>query len=72
MSKEPIIAAAYPDQGVGSDPEPLGLPYHHQGLTFINAYIKLLQTWFNETEGKMGVMICLGHGGMRSLSASSS
>ena len=75
-----IIAVSWPDCGVGNDPVPLGLAFHHQGATFINAYcqaamslsmhvVKPLQTWLIETEGNMGLMICLGQGGLRSLSA---
>ena len=32
-----IIALSWPDRGAGNDPEPLGLAFHHQGSTFINA-----------------------------------
>ena len=46
---------AYPDRGEGNDPKPLWLAFHHQGSTL----------------GNMGVMICLGQGGLRSPSASS-
>ena len=55
---------AYPDRGEGNDPEPffffLGgwVVFHNQGSTFF-------------TVDNMGVMICLGQGGLRSLSASS-
>ena len=49
---------AYPDRGVGNDPKPLGLAFHHQGLNII-------------TLGNIGVMMYLGQGGPRSLSASS-
>ena len=60
---------AYPDRGEGYDPEPfffffffffLGgwVVFHNQGSTFF-------------TVGNMRVMICLGQGGLRSLSASS-
>ena len=68
---------SWPDHGVGNDPIPLGLAFHHQGSAFINAYcqaamdlsmhvVKPLQTWLIETEGNMGLMICLGQGGLRS------
>ena len=56
------MAAAYPDQGAGNAPEPLGLTLHYQGPTFINAVmhiVKLLQTWLIEIEGNMEVMVCL-------------
>ena len=55
---------AYPDRGAGNDPEPFflggggGVVFHNQGSTFF-------------TVGNMRVMICLGQGGLRSLSASS-
>ena len=76
-----IIAVSWSDCGVGNDPIPSGLAFHHQGSTFINAYcpaamnlsmhvVKPQQTWLVETEGNMGLMICLGKGGLHSLSAS--
>ena len=53
---------AYPDRGAGNDPKPFflggGVVFHHQGSIFF-------------TVGNMEVMICLGQGGLRSLSASS-
>ena len=45
-----------PDQGACNDPETWGLVVQHQGSTFINACVKLLQTWLIETEGNEGVM----------------
>ena len=40
------------------------------GPTFINAYIvNLAKTWLIETEGNMGVMICLRQGSLQSLNA---
>ena len=30
-----MIVIACPDEGVGTDPEALGLAFHHQGPTFI-------------------------------------
>ena len=33
-----IIAVSWQDLCAGNDPEPLGLAFHHQGSTFINAY----------------------------------
>ena len=62
--KNTIIVVAYPDRGEGNDPEPffffLGgwVVFHNQGSTYF-------------TVGNMRVMICLGQGGLRSLSASS-
>ena len=42
----------------GNDPEPLGLAFHHQGSTFINAKKKKARTkMVIETEGNMGLMI---------------
>ena len=32
------LVVALPDRGAGNDPEALGLAFHHQGPTFINAY----------------------------------
>ena len=37
-----IIAVSWPDCGVGNDPVPLRLAFHHQGSTFINAYCHTL------------------------------
>ena len=37
-AKNSIIFVACPDQGKGTDPEALGLAFHHQGPTFINTY----------------------------------
>ena len=36
--KSSIIAVAFPDQGKGTDSKVLGLAFHHQGATFIDAY----------------------------------
>ena len=33
------IVAAYTGRGAGNVPEPLGVAFHHIGLTFINAHI---------------------------------
>ena len=63
-----IIAVSWPDCGVCNDPVPLGLAFHHQGSTFINAYcqaamnlsmhvVNPLQTWLIETEGNMGSVL---------------
>ena len=57
-----IIVVAYPDRGAGNDPEPL----------FFRGVGSLSQPRLNIfTVVNMGVMICLGQGGLRSLSASS-
>ena len=45
----------------------LGLSFHHQGPIFINAYCQAATNLVIETE--VGVMICLGQGGLRSASA---
>ena len=64
-----IIVVAYPDCGAGNDPKLFffffwggggGVVFHHQGSTF-----------FTVGNINMGVMICLGQGGLRSPSASS-
>ena len=34
-----LLVAADPHRGPGTDPEPLGLVFHHLGPSFINAYI---------------------------------
>ena len=68
MSKiNTVIVVAYPDRGEGNDPELfffLGgwVIFHNQGSTF------LLWAIYNNS---MRVMICLGQGGLCSLSASS-
>ena len=66
-----IIVVAYTDRGAGNDPKLVilfyfyffivlrrrgvgGIVFHHQGSTFF-------------TVDNMGVMICLGQGGLRSL-----
>ena len=40
MSKKQINSGSIPDRGAGNDPEPLGLAFHHQGSTLINAHCK--------------------------------
>ena len=55
---------AYPDRGAGNDPKPfffLGGGGGSLSPPMLNIF----------TVGNMGVMICLGQGGLRSLSASS-
>ena len=60
MSKtNTVIVVAYPDCGAGNDPEPRGVGSLSQPR--LNIF----------TVGNMRVMICLGQGGLRSLSASS-
>ena len=55
---------AYPDRGKGNDPEPF--------FFFFRGVGSLSQPRLNIfTVGNMRVMICLGQGGLRSLSASS-
>ena len=56
---------AYPDRGEGNDPEPFF-------FFFFRGVGSLSQPRLNIfTVDNMGVMICLGQGGLRSLSASS-
>ena len=60
--KNTVIVVAYPDRGEGNDPEPF----------FFRGVGSLSQPRLNIfTVGNMRVMICLGQGGLRSLSASS-
>ena len=57
---------AYPDRGEGNDPEPFFFFF------FLREVGSLSQPRLNIfTVGNMRVMICLGQGGLRSLSASS-
>ena len=57
---------AYPDRGEGNDPEPFFFFF------FFREVGSLSQPRLNIfTVDNMGVMICLGQGGLRSLSASS-
>ena len=58
---------AYPDRGEGNDPEPFFFFFF-----FFRGVGSLSQPRLNIfTVGNMRVMICLGQGGLRSLSASS-
>ena len=60
--KNTVIVVTYPDRGEGNDPE----------LFFFRGVGSLLQPRLNIfTVGNMKVMICLGQGGLRPLSASS-
>ena len=59
---------AYPDRGEGNDPELFFFFF----FFFFRGVGSLSQPRLNIfTVGNMGVMICLGQGGLRSLSASS-
>ena len=61
--KNTVIVVAYPDRGEGNDPEP---------FFFLRGVGSLSQPRLNIfTVDNMGVMICLGQRGLRSLSASS-
>ena len=57
---------AYPDRGAGNDPKPFFLGGGRGGGGSLSP-----QRLNIFTVGNMGVMICLGQGGLRSLSASS-
>ena len=64
--KNTVIVVAYPDRGEGNDPEPFFFFFFSRGVG------SLSQPRLNIfTVDNMGVMICLGQGGLRSLSASS-
>ena len=59
---------AYPDRGEGNDPEPFFFFF----FFFFRGVGSLSQPRLNIfAVDNMGVMICLGKGGLRSLSASS-
>ena len=63
--KNTVIVVAYPDRGEGNDPAPFF-------FFFLREVGSLLQPKLNIfTVDNLGVMICLGQGGLRSLSASS-
>ena len=67
--KNTVIAVAYPDRGEGNDPEPFFFFFF---FFFSRGVGSLSQPRLNIfTVDNMGVMICLGQGGLRSLSASS-
>ena len=64
--KNTVIVVAYPDRGEGNDPEPFFFFF------FFRGGCSLSQPRLNIfTVDNMGVMICLGQGGLHSLSASS-
>ena len=66
MSKQKtVIVAAYPDRGEGNDPEPFFFFFFFRGGSLSQPRLNIF------TVGNMRVMICLGQGGLRSLSASS-
>ena len=60
-----MIPLACPNQDEGTEPENLRLAFHHHGPTIIKAFC---QTWFTET--KVGLLIYLYKGYLRSQSAS--
>ena len=65
---------AYPDRGEGNDPEPFFYFYFYFIIFFLlfRGVGSLSQPGLSIfTVDNMGVMICLGQGGLRSLSASS-
>ena len=65
--KNTVIVVAYPDRGAGNDPEPFFFFFF-----FFRGVGSLSQPRLNIfTVGNMRVMICLGQGGLHSLSASS-
>ena len=67
--KTTIIVVAYPDRGAGNDPE----PFFYIIILWWGGWLwgSLSQPRLNIfTVGNMRVMICLGQGGLRSLSAS--
>ena len=66
MKKKNTVMVAYPDRGEGNDPELFFFFFFFRGVG------SLSQPRLNIfTVGNMRVMICLGQGGLRSLSASS-
>ena len=65
--KNTVIVVAYPDRRAGNDPD-----FFFFFFFFLKGVGSLSQPKLNIfTEGKMRAMICLGQGGLRSLSASS-
>ena len=68
--KNTVIVVAYPDCGEGNDPEPFLFCFFF--CFCFRGVGSLSQPRLNIfTVDNMGVMICLGQGGLRSLSASS-
>ena len=69
LAKKHRNVVAYPDRGAGNDPEPFFFFFF---FFFFRGVGSLSQPRLNIfTVGNMRVMICLGQGGLRSLSASS-
>ena len=66
--KNTIIVVAYPDRGAGNDPTPFFMWGGEGGRGGGSLSPPRLNIF---TVGNMGVMICLGQGGLHSLSASS-
>ena len=70
MSKKiTVIVVAYPDRGAGNDPEPFFFFFFFFFFFLVGSLSQPRLNIF--TVGNMRVMICLGQGGLRSLSASS-
>ena len=70
--KSTIIVVAYPNCGAGNDPEPFFYFLFIFFKFFFRGVCSLSQPRLNIfTVGNMRVMICLGEGGLHSLSASS-
>ena len=68
--KNTVIVVAYPDRGEGNDPDLFFFFFFF--FFFFRGVGSLSQPRLNIfTVGNMRVMICLGQGGLRSLSASS-
>ena len=63
--KNTVIVVAYPDRGEGNDPERFFFFFFRGVGSLSQPRLNIL------TVDNMGVMICLGQGGLRSLSASS-
>ena len=73
--KNSIIVAARPDQlqDEWTDPETLGLAYHHQGPTFINEHCQAATNLVDcDRSGGNDLPHELGQGGLCSLSTLSS
>ena len=71
--KNTIIVVAYPDRGACNDPKPFFFFLFNFILFIFSGGVSLSSPRLNIfTVGNMGVMVCLGQGGLCSLSASSS
>ena len=53
-AEKTIIVVAWPDRGADNDPEALGLTFHHQGPTFINAYCQAATNLADRDWGQYG------------------